>query len=104
MQAHIWDSGEEPGAKGRQLHLGSFLTSIQAARAYDRAALCLRGTGAEINFPISEYENDTVLHQLHGLSKRNVVLNIRQTMDTQVGAGLCRHACSRKQHIGCSFL
>lgn len=33
-QAHIWDSAPEgdPSGKGKQLHLGSFLTSTQAAK------------------------------------------------------------------------
>jgi hypothetical protein len=31
-EAHIWDSSSGPSGKGRQLHLGSFLTPYQAAR------------------------------------------------------------------------
>jgi hypothetical protein len=31
-EAHIWDSSGGPAGKGRQLHLGSFMTPYQAAR------------------------------------------------------------------------
>lgn len=32
-EAHIWDSAPEgQGSKGRQLHLGSFHTAVQAAK------------------------------------------------------------------------
>eukprot|EP00887_Chlorella_sp_A99_P001168 scaffold14.g1168.t1 len=58
-EGHIWISN--PRAKGYQKHLGSFPTAEEAARCYDRAALKLRGRGAELNFPLSDYENDAFL-------------------------------------------
>lgn len=44
-------------AKGFQRHLGSYETAEEAARCYDRAALKLRGDGAELNFPRTEYDS-----------------------------------------------
>lgn len=70
VQAHIWDSNSSTkgtpvssskSGKGKQLHLGSFPTAVHAARAYDRAALLLRGPTAALNFPVEEYHRDPLL-------------------------------------------
>lgn len=37
--------------KGKQIHLGSFLNEIDAARAYDRIAPSIHGEFARLNFP-----------------------------------------------------
>ena len=41
--------------QGKTLGLGAFLTEFEAAVAYDKACLYLRGRDAELNFKLSEY-------------------------------------------------
>lgn len=50
-ESHIWDCG-------KQVYLGGFDTAHAAARAYDRAAIKFRGLEADINFNLSDYEDD----------------------------------------------
>lgn len=79
-EAHIWDcakSRKTPGAKGRQLHLGSFDCAEDAARAYDRAAIHFRGDGADTNYPREQYTHDPVLSALKDLSKEQFVVRLR---------------------------
>jgi len=79
-EAHIWDCAKSrgiPGAKGRQLHLGSFDCAEDAARAYDRAAIHFRGDAADTNFGREQYTHDPVLTQLKGLSKEQFVVRLR---------------------------
>jgi len=53
-EAHIWQ-------EGKQIYLGGFDAEEQAALAYDLAALKFRGPDAQINFDISNYEQE-LLH------------------------------------------
>lgn len=79
-EAHIWDcakSRAKPGAKGRQLHLGSFDCAEDAARAYDRAAIHFRGTNADTNYPREQYLHDPVLNALKNLGKDEFVIKLR---------------------------
>ncbi|XP_027366696.1 ethylene-responsive transcription factor RAP2-7-like [Abrus precatorius] len=71
-ESHIWDCG-------KQVYLGGFDTAQSAARAYDRAAIKFRGVDADINFSLSDYEED--LNKMRGLSKEEFVLLLRRQVN-----------------------
>ncbi|EIE26480.1 AP2-domain-containing protein [Coccomyxa subellipsoidea C-169] len=68
-EAHIWQ-------EGKQIYLGGFDAEEQAALAYDLAALKFRGPDAQINFDISNYEQE-LLH-FNDVTKEEVVQNLRR--------------------------
>ncbi|KAK9055418.1 hypothetical protein SSX86_026501 [Deinandra increscens subsp. villosa] len=69
-ESHIWDCG-------KQVYLGGFDTALAAARAYDRAAIKFRGVDADINFNISDYEED-MNQEIKNLSKEDFVHMLRR--------------------------
>ncbi|XP_059667715.1 APETALA2-like protein 3 [Cornus florida] len=90
-ESHIWDCG-------KQVYLGGFDTAHAAARAYDRAAIKFRGVDADINFTISDYEED--LKQMRNLTKEEFVHILRrQSTGFSRGSskyrGVTLHKCGR---------
>ncbi|KAG6535913.1 hypothetical protein ZIOFF_000944 [Zingiber officinale] len=90
-ESHIWDCG-------KQVYLGGFDTAHAAARAYDRAAIKFRGIDADINFTLSDYDED--LKQMRNLSKEEFVHILRrQSTGFARGSskyrGVTLHKCGR---------
>ncbi|XP_057983840.1 floral homeotic protein APETALA 2-like [Malania oleifera] len=90
-ESHIWDCG-------KQVYLGGFDTAHAAARAYDRAAIKFRGVDADINFNLSDYDDD--IQQMSKLTKEEFVHILRrQSTGFSRGSskyrGVTLHKCGR---------
>ncbi|GMY08690.1 ethylene-responsive transcription factor RAP2-7-like [Fagus crenata] len=90
-ESHIWDCG-------KQVYLGGFDTAHAAARAYDRAAIKFRGIDADINFIVSDYEED--MKQTKNMNKEEFVHILRrQSTGFARGSskyrGVTLHKCGR---------
>ncbi|XP_054795344.1 APETALA2-like protein 2 isoform X1 [Prosopis cineraria] len=90
-ESHIWDCG-------KQVYLGGFDTAHAAARAYDRAAIKFRGLDADINFNVSDYEED--IKQMSNFTKEEFVHILRrQSTGFSRGSskyrGVTLHKCGR---------
>ncbi|XP_074570617.1 APETALA2-like protein 3 [Curcuma longa] len=90
-ESHIWDCG-------KQVYLGGFDTAHAAARAYDRAAIKFRGADADINFNLSDYEED--LNQMKNMSKEEFIHILRRhstgfSRGSSKYRGVTLHKCGR---------
>ncbi|KAH6810440.1 hypothetical protein C2S51_024202 [Perilla frutescens var. frutescens] len=90
-ESHIWDCG-------KQVYLGGFDTALAAARAYDRAAIKFRGVDADINFNLSDYDED--MKQTKNLSKEEFVHILRRnstgfSRGSSKYRGVTLHKCGR---------
>ncbi|KAK7337024.1 hypothetical protein VNO77_17582 [Canavalia gladiata] len=90
-ESHIWDCG-------KQVYLGGFDTAHAAARAYDRAAIKFRGVDADINFSVSDYDED--IKQMSNFTKEEFVHILRrQSTGFSRGSskyrGVTLHKCGR---------
>ncbi|KAJ6742598.1 AP2 DOMAIN TRANSCRIPTION FACTOR [Salix viminalis] len=90
-ESHIWDCG-------KQVYLGGFDTAHAAARVYDRAAIKFRGTDADINFNVTDYDGD--IKQMRNFTKEEFVHILRRrstgfSRGTSKYRGVTLHKCGR---------
>ena len=90
-ESHIWDCG-------KQVYLGGFDTAHAAARAYDRAAIKFRGADADINFAVSDYDED--IKQMSNFTKEEFVHVLRRgstgfSRGSSKYRGVTLHKCGR---------
>eukprot|EP00899_Mesostigma_viride_P028140 jgi/Mesvir1/8510/Mv09808-RA.1 len=77
FEAHLWDSSvRDEKKKGRQVYLGGYNDELEAAQAFDIAALMYWGPSATTNFPAENYAEE--LRSMASLSRDEVVAMLRR--------------------------
>ncbi|CAN1137742.1 AP2-like ethylene-responsive transcription factor PLT2 [Linum perenne] len=66
FEAQVWDDSD-PRKEGHPVYLGGFDDENMAARAYDLAALKIKGASTTLNFPVTDYEKE--IEEMKDVSK-----------------------------------
>ena len=104
FEAHLWDSASartnpQPGGrqKGKQIYLGGYSTEVEAARAYDRAAIKYWGAHAHLNFPWAAYQGE--MDEIGAMSASALVAQLRRSSSGFArGASRFRGVTRHHQH------
>mmetsp|Transcript_2592 Transcript_2592/g.9547 ORF Transcript_2592/g.9547 Transcript_2592/m.9547 type:complete len:314 (-) Transcript_2592:61-1002(-) len=68
-ESHVWEAK-------KQLYLGSFAEEVEAARAYDRAAIYLGKPDSELNFSFADYASEA--ETLRKMTKGQLLAQLRR--------------------------
>ncbi|KDD72805.1 hypothetical protein H632_c2875p0, partial [Helicosporidium sp. ATCC 50920] len=104
FEAHFWDAshkretrGKGGRTRGRQVYLGGYTSEVEAARAYDIAALAFLGPQAPINYGLDEYGG--AMEDIQGLNCDEVVSLLRRgSVGFARGASQYRGVTKHHQH------
>ena len=81
---------------GKQRHIGMFDSAIEAAKAYDKAAIKCRGSKAELNFPQTPVQKPS---QARNRSQRVQFVTSTSTRDVGMSQHLSSQKLSQHKHL-----